>query len=197
MSNVGILAYGSLIKNPGREIEPMIKERISTQTPFPVEYGRLSTSRGGGPTVVPHPVGQPVKAQVLVLKECVSLLEAKDLLWRRETRQECSGKQYRPGTSPNSVLVRVWPRFEGVEHVLYTDFPDAGKIPAPDAILLARAAIKSISRVAAGKDGISYLIQVSESDVVTPLTARYQEEILRLTSANSLQEAITILQRGV
>src|SRR5262249_52648561 len=52
-NGIGILAYGSLINDPGVEIEPLIVERISTRTPFPVEYARLSKSRGGGPTVVP------------------------------------------------------------------------------------------------------------------------------------------------
>lgn len=57
---IGILAYGSLIKEPGVEIEPLIVERIPTQTPFMVEYARLSQSRGGGPTVIPHTSGNPV-----------------------------------------------------------------------------------------------------------------------------------------
>ncbi len=37
---IGILAFGSLIKDPGAELLPKIAMRIKTQTPFPVEYDR-------------------------------------------------------------------------------------------------------------------------------------------------------------
>jgi hypothetical protein len=68
MSSIGILAYGSLIADPGSEIGPLIARRIQTVTPFSVEYARLSgKTRGGAPTVVPHAAGCPVKAEVLVL----------------------------------------------------------------------------------------------------------------------------------
>ena len=53
-SAVGILAYGSLIADPGVEIGPLIVRRIDTLTPFPVEYARFSATRGGRPTAVPH-----------------------------------------------------------------------------------------------------------------------------------------------
>jgi hypothetical protein len=52
---LGILAYGSLIHDPGPEIEPHIRLRIDTETDFPVEYARLSTKRGDAPTLVPPP----------------------------------------------------------------------------------------------------------------------------------------------
>lgn len=73
MSGIGILAYGSLISDLGTEIGPLIVRQISTTTPFPVEYARLSQTRGGAPTVVPHSFGNPVKAEVLVLSDSVSL----------------------------------------------------------------------------------------------------------------------------
>lgn len=50
MSTVGILAYGSLIEEPGKEIEPRIIRRINDiETPFPIEFARSSKSRGGAP----------------------------------------------------------------------------------------------------------------------------------------------------
>lgn len=74
---IGILAYGSLISDPGIEIEPLIERRIPQPTPFPVEYARLSSrTRGGSPTVVPHTSGIPVKAEVLVLSGSVHIDEA-------------------------------------------------------------------------------------------------------------------------
>ena len=125
---IGILAYGSLIQDPGVEVQPLVVRRVKTVTPFPVEYARLSQSRGGGPTVLPHPVGMPVSAEILVLRKGVSLDQAKDLLWRREIRKEGTGRRYAPDNTPNSVLVKDWGAYEGVAHVLYTDFLDAGKV---------------------------------------------------------------------
>jgi hypothetical protein len=52
---IGILAFGSLIDDPGEEIANVISgDPIIVETPFPVEYGRFSLSRGGAPTLVPH-----------------------------------------------------------------------------------------------------------------------------------------------
>lgn len=102
---VGILAYGSLITDPGPEIGPQIRMRIKLQTPFPVEYGRLSQKRGGAPTLVPHPHGAPVSGEILVLDDSVSIDEACHMLWRRERRRTGSGEQYVEGSSPNRTHV--------------------------------------------------------------------------------------------
>lgn len=69
MSGVGILAYGSLIEEPGVEIEPLIVERQQgIETPFPVEFARSSDTRQGAPTLVPvDQGGSLVPAEVLVL----------------------------------------------------------------------------------------------------------------------------------
>ena len=70
----GILAFGSLINEPGPELNARIVMRIKTQTPFPVEYGRYSgRTRGGAPTLVPHTKGAPVRAEILVLDDDVSV----------------------------------------------------------------------------------------------------------------------------
>lgn len=193
-NEIGILAYGSLIKDPGVEIGPLIVRRVPTRTPFPVEYARLSRSRGGGPTVVPHTSGSPVLAEILVLKDSVSLADAKNLLWRRETRNEGTGKIYVEGNTPYSVLVKNWPGLDGVGYVLYTDFPPSGKLIHPDVKILACAAVASVGKASPGKDGISYLIQLSKSGIETQLTGRYGAEILRITGATSLEEALSLLQ---
>jgi hypothetical protein len=104
MRGVGILAYGSLISDPGIEIGPQIAQRVPATTPFPVEYARLSRTRGGAPTVVPYSSGNPVNAEVLVLLDSVKLPEAKRLLWRRETRNEHTGKLYPARNSPKAVV---------------------------------------------------------------------------------------------
>jgi hypothetical protein len=85
--NIGILAFGSLIQDPGPELEARIVMRIKTPTPFPVEYARISgNTRGGAPTLVPHDSGSPVSAEIFVLDDAVSVDEARNMLWRLETR---------------------------------------------------------------------------------------------------------------
>jgi len=61
----GIFAFGSLITDPEPELQPNIALRIKVKTPFPVEYARISRTRGGAPTLVPHECGAPVLAEVL------------------------------------------------------------------------------------------------------------------------------------
>jgi len=54
MGSIGILAYGSLIEEPGKEIEPLIRERRKgIKTPFSIEFARSSSTRDGAPTLVP------------------------------------------------------------------------------------------------------------------------------------------------
>ena len=190
MRGIGILAYGSLIADPGVEIGPLIGRRVQTVTPFPVEYARLSRKRGGAPTLVPHPAGCPVRAELLVLLDNVSLIEAKSLLWRRETRKEGTGEEYVERASKNAVLVRDTPGICGLEHVLYTDFNANGKIDDPNPRVLAEAAIDSVAKAPIGRDGISYLIDNSTADIVTSLTPRYRESILALANASDLAEAL-------
>ncbi len=194
MRGVGILAYGSLISDPGIEIDPQIAQRVPTMTPFPVEYARLSRTRGGAPTVVPHSSGNPVMAEVLVLSDSVKLAEAKNLLWRRETRKEHSGQLYRESSSPNAVVIRDAPEFCGRDHVLYTDFNPKGKLENPDPRSLACAAIRSVAKAGPGQDGVSYLMSLIHVGVETALTLRYVAEVLALTGTGSLAEALGLLR---
>lgn len=190
MSEIGILAYGSLMRDPGVGIGALTVRRISTITPFAVEYARYSRSRGGAPTVVPHSSGHPVNAEILVLDNSVSLQEAKNLLWRRETRNHALNEGYRESFSANAVVVRQALSFAGVEHVFYTDFNLNGKIASPDAQNLALAAIASVEKASAGRDGISYLRDLLSAGIVTALTPRYVREILALTNSTSLSDAV-------
>jgi len=189
-SQIGILAYGSLRDNPNCEIEPLIVRRIPAKTPFPVEFARLSTSRGGAPTVVPHRAGKPVNAEILVLAGSVALGEAKSLLYRREVHKEGSGLAYQERTKRNAVLIRDEPAFHGIDHVLYTDFREAAKISQPDPRLLAEAAVASLSEAKKGEDGISYLLGFINSGGETSLTQQYRERILATTGAKSLEDVL-------
>ena len=200
MSSVGILVYGSLIEDPGKEITPLIRERRERiDTPFSIEFARSSSTRDGAPTVVPvESGGCPVHATILVLGAGVSLDKAKDLLWRRETRNECSDKHYHPPSrpSPNKMVVERLSNFEGIDVVLYTKL--GANITDLSAAKLADLAIKSAKAEAGrtGKDGISYLISVKRQGITTPLMPGYEDEILQKTGASSLEEALSLCRDG-
>jgi hypothetical protein len=187
---IGILAYGSLIGDPGVEIGPLIVRHISVETPFPVEYARLSKTRGYAPTVVPHGFGNNVSAEILVLSGEISPDKARSMLWRRERRQEGSGEEYQEKHFKNAVLVRGITNFCGIDQVLYTDFNPGGKIQSPKPPALAEAAVKSVLGAPPGMDGISYLKDLISKGVYTSLTEQYKEEILNLTQSSDLSEAL-------
>lgn len=194
---VGILAFGSLITDPGEELKPRIIFRVKTQTPFSVEYGRYSgKTRGEAPTLVPHQMGSPVAAEILVLDEMVTIDDATNMLWRRETRKT-GAEIYAEGASPNSVLVRRINDDPRVSTILYTNFPDAGKTPNPTARELAEHAIHSVEAAAEGMDGITYLINAIKCGIETPLTRAYRDEILRQTNTPTLEEALSNVKEEV
>lgn len=194
MTRIGILAYGSLIDEPGDEISPLIVERQSTvETPFKIEFARSSSSRNGAPTVIPVDEGGSfVQATILVLHPDVSLQCAENLLWRRETRNENTSKHYsRPvGEHSNRVIVEKLCNFNGNDFVIYTKI--GANITDPSPTNLAHLAIKSAEEKAGkeGKDGISYLISLKCNGISTPIMPQYVNEILRLTETCSLEDAL-------
>jgi hypothetical protein len=188
---LAILAFGSLRHDPGK-IGEHIAFRIKTETPFPVEYGRISGSRGGGPTLVPREKGEKgaqVEAELLILPDDMPLARAYDLLWLRERRKEDSGEHYSAGAGKNDVLVREWTECPWVETVLYTDFNPSGKVTLP-ADALAKAAIESVPKAKEGKDGITYLADNERAGIQTPLTKDYHAAILKQTGAATLEAAL-------
>lgn len=194
MQHVGILAYGSLIGDPGPELGPVTARRVpGVTTPFPVEFARSSRTRGGAPTLVPvEDGGSNVEAVILVLDGSVLLEQATDMLWRRETHQESSGKPYpsKANAGPDDVVIRDLRDLEGIQHVLYTEI-GANIAPAsrtPEG--LAQLAIESVTAVGKdGLDGIFYLINAKAQGVTTPLMGGYEAEILRRTDTESLEAA--------
>ena len=101
---VGILAYGSLIGDPGPEIEPHMIRRIPCNTPFKVEFARASRTRTGGPSLIPHDGGSHVAAQILVVD--LPLKEATDRLYRRELAVE-SARARQDGKKGISYLMNA------------------------------------------------------------------------------------------
>ncbi|PLY14955.1 MAG: hypothetical protein C0631_09020 [Sedimenticola sp.] len=195
MSIIGILAYGSLIEDPGKEIKPIIRARKEgITTPFSIEFARSSSTRDGAPTVVPVANGgNPVNASILVLESSISLGEAENLLWRRETRKECSDKHYtRPSApTPNKVIVERLRDFAEIDIVIYTKIGE--NITNLTAEKLADLAIDSAKAQAGrdGKDGISYLISVKRQGISTPLMPDYEKAVLHKTSTSNLEDALS------
>ncbi|MDV6315929.1 hypothetical protein [Idiomarina sp. HP20-50] len=193
MSKIGILAYGSLIEDPGVELAPLIVERINgVQTPFNIEFARKSSSRNDAPTLIPvESIGSPVLGVILVLCPSVTVEAAKDFLWRRETRNEKSNKHYSNPINPtsNQVVVGEDRSFNDLDLVLFTKI--GANIDSLTADKLAKLAIQS-ARGDAGKtkkDGISYLISVKRQNISTPLTDEYERKILQALGVRTLEEA--------
>jgi len=198
MKRLGILAYGSLKCDLGKEIKVTTVSRVrNVMTPFKVEFARSSVNRAGAPTLVPvESGGANVKADILVLKKDVSEKDAIDMLWRRETHQISSGKAYKRLRKPsnNTVLVDRLENFHNIDVVFYTKI--GANIEPLTPKRLSRLAIDSVLSQAGaqGLDGISYLINAKCSGIQTPLMSAYEKEILREVGAKSLEDALHILQ---
>ncbi len=193
MNTIGILAYGSLIGDPGPELAAVTRLIIdNVPTPFGVEYARSSRGRGGAPTLIPvDDGGVSVNAKVLVLDDKVTPDAARDMLWRRETHRIGSDRGYAPPSpiTPNTVIVTNHPGLAGVELVLATKI--GANFSPLTAQKLAQLAIES-ARTDTGpkhRDGISYLHDAMTAGIITPLTAPYEQEILKQTDTDSLEAA--------
>ncbi len=185
---LGILAYGSLIDEPGDELAGHITRIVRNITsPVAVEFARKSLSRGNGPTLVPYADGAYVKSAILLL-DC-SIREATDMLWRRETRTLDTGRGY-PGArvdQPNAVRIAIFSNTLGCETLLYTSI--AANIEPLDPNHLAALAIASVGKAKLGLDGISYLITARANGIVTKLSQDYEAAILQQTGTASLEQA--------
>src|SRR5262245_57638311 len=158
MKTIGILAFGSLMDDPGEEIEAvLVGRRLNVMTPFAVEFARASTKRGGAPTLVPvRRGGSPVRAQILLVD--TSEQDAKDRLWRRETDRVGQGGHYRPRADPgpNTLIIDRYENFQNIPVVLAARF--AATIRPLTAERLAELAIESVTTAGPGRDGLTYLI---------------------------------------
>lgn len=195
--SVGILAYGSLIPNPGDEIGGAIVERKrNVTTPFNIEFARTSKGRRGAPTLVPVPDGgAQIFAHLLVLDASVE--DATDFLYRREINNSGSNRRYqqKDNPGPNDIVINSLENFHGVDVVLYAEI--AANISVLTAQTLARLAIGSARGSDDGRDGITYLMDATGAGIETPLTTAYVDEVKRLTGARDLEEALAIARARV
>jgi cation transport regulator ChaC len=195
MNHVGILAYGSLIQEPGEELERVTVHRIpDVQTPFAVEFARSSRSRDGGPTLIPvNDGGAGVAGVVLVLDDAVGKEAAESMLWRRETNR-VGAYETPPEITQNTVVVEQLRQFAGIDLVLYTRIGANIEDRRPER--LAELAVRSArgSSGAKRRDGISYLIRAKAAGITTPLLPAYEGAILSLCGVTSLEEAWRVAQ---
>ena len=187
---VGILAFGSLLDEPGAELEAHIVRRIEgIETPFAVEFARSSRTRDGAPTLVPVRVGgAPLPATVLVLDDAVDDQLARDVLYRRETWQV--GARVAEPTA-HVDWIRDLSSFAGLRLCLFTALE--ANIQPLTVERLAALALRSAARAAGARkrDGISYLEEQKRRGVMTPLLPDYEAAVLRRTGARNLEDAWT------
>jgi hypothetical protein len=192
---LGLLAYGSLLWDPGPELDDVLdlsSAITGVETRFKVEFARSTRTRGGGPTLVPVATGgAPVVGAIFPFRERLPVPEAQTLVWQRETRRSTGRYDaQRNADHPDKVfvdaheaphdefdvvlVVRIRPNIE----------PLNGDELATRAILSARTEFG-----ADRKDGISYLIGAKDSGIETPLQADYEAALLRRLNVTSLSEA--------
>jgi hypothetical protein len=182
---VGILAFGSIVEEPGAELETVITRQVDVETPFAVEFARSSRSRDGAPTLVPvSKGGARVPAVLLVLDGSVTVAAARAMLYRRET-----GRPEDTSGGSTAAWIAELPGFAGIGTCLYTAL--AANIRPLTAQRLAELAISSAAAPSGAehRDGISYLQQQKHRGLVTPLMRPYEEAVLRRTGARDLAGA--------
>jgi hypothetical protein len=179
------LAFGSIAKEPGPELEAVVIDRVEVHTPFAVEFARSSRTRDGAPTLVPvRKGGERVPAVLLVLDDSATVADARAMLYRRETRRlndETAGSQ--------AAWIAELPRFKGTCPCLYTALQ--ANIRPLTAEKLAELAVNSAAAQAGAerRDGISYLQQQKGRRLTTPLMADYEKAVLARTGARDLEGA--------
>jgi hypothetical protein len=198
---VGLLAYGSLLWDPGGELRGVLDlgSRVDgVETPFNVEFARSARSRGGAPTLVPVAEGgAPVLGAIFPFREPLLVHEAQTLVWRREVRR--SNGEYdaeRNADHPDKVFVDA-------HEALHEDFDSVLVVRIPPNIeplngeeLASRAILSADTKFGLNrKDGISYLIGARDAGIETPLRRDYESAILRKLGVTSLGEALEAAAR--
>lgn len=183
---IGIIAYGSLVSDPGDEIKRATSELLGgLKTPFPVEFARSSGTRGGGPTLIPHEAGASVSCSLFVLQDGIRLEAARDILFRREWRRgrgDVFGSRRRE-------LIGECRNFGPTEIALFTAL-ESNVTPLSGTRLAELAIASARGDVGARRaDGISYLIDVISRGTTTPLIASYTNAVLQQAGAPTLEDA--------
>jgi len=107
MTMIGVLAYGSLITDPGPELAAItLGVTKDVLTPFPVEFARKSRKRSGAPTLVPVEAGG-CSVRAVIFEVEVTASHVADIVYRREIHAVGSGKTYAEPAPDRSDAVRI------------------------------------------------------------------------------------------
>ena len=193
---IGILAYGSLITDPGEELRSItLATTRDILTPFPVDYARSSRGREGAPTLVPV-VSGGARVKAWIYEVDADVTTACDVLYRREIDAVGSGKTYTPPEPGDLKRVAIERHIGlgGLHIVLSTTL--AQNITPLTAERLAELAIESARKLNDGRDGISYLMNATNSGIHTPLSAAYANEVMRRLGVANLAQAVEAARAG-
>lgn len=197
---IGILAFGSLIDNPGSEIQELENCRIDCLTPFKVEFARISYSRNGAPTLLPildNSKGKKTNAKIIVLKNNTEIDLAKSVLWRRECHKVGENRKFIASKKPTTktVMIGEIDNFCDVKKVIYTYFLEQNEFKKLTPEQLADYAISSILSEAGIKkmDGVRYLNSALNHGIKTEYSEAYKQQILDKTGCHTLEDAIKCL----
>ena len=128
----------------------------------------------------------------MVLKEGLTLEEVKNRLYRRETNNVGKNGTYteRENPTPNQLVIQEHTDINDVQVYLTANYGCNLKEISPD--ILADLAIESFksNEVEKGRDGISYLKNNIDNNIITPLTEEYRNAILKKMNAKNLEELI-------
>jgi hypothetical protein len=210
-SQVGILAFSSMLGDTGAEIQAAIAQSVPVQTPFNVEYARASAARQNAPTlvIVPIGVGSPVQGQIYLLKPEITVKQGQDMLYRRERNSvgalEVWYDEERLRLQRGSVLIGETHEFPDMPPILFARVPpnidivqDEHAWPDAKAETLADLAIRSLTKTTytQRRDGIAYLADAISHGIRTPLTDIYVQAVLRHAgNVSDLEAARTYLAR--
>lgn len=188
----GVLAYGSLLSDPGEELDSLVAGRIEdVQTPFLVDFAHACPCRDRAPTLAPVTWGgASVTGAILTTGPGVTDEAVREALWRRETRSMRRDDEVEPDPK-DRVVRRARPlgHLYGLRAVFYAHLDPNIENRSPEH--LAELAIDS-ARSEAGRreeDGIAYLIGVKSHGISTPLLDPYERAILDRTGADTLSAA--------
>lgn len=171
----GVLAFGSLIWEPGELAELDKAAEIICLTPWPVEFARSSRSRHWAPTLVQVPEGEAVRARVFIYRDASDVVKA--TLARRE--------QIDLREHPKAVRAC---EIACVKESLIWYTALRPNITELRPHCLARIAIASV-KPSRDRNGIRYLRECIGHGIRTSLTEAYCNEILRISKCGSLEEA--------
>ncbi len=199
MGRVGILAFGSVMFDPGKEIVDATESKVAgITTEFSVEFARSSKTRAFAPTLaVVKGGGSAVQGTLFILKENISLIEAKNLLYRREMNKtgDLSVEYF---GSQDWIEIKHTRAIMDCNNVIFASMtPNISNLSPKKLAELALASAGAFPTDNQGnrRDGIQYLYDVKKMGVLTPLMKPYEMEILSLLHVDSLEKALEVTKK--